>query len=141
MRYATTNIPGWYLCWGVALHKTRPDAVGFFVGDRELGHIHPSGHVDLPLPPPIGEALVRAGRVTHHRMTESGWYTHQIRGIPDMAEAEWLLALAHVLHTMRREGHTSEEVVEELRFLELDPALREALAVCEGCWSWGRDDH
>ncbi|MEM6931690.1 MAG: MATE family efflux transporter, partial [Myxococcota bacterium] len=89
---------------GVDLHRTRADAVGFFVGNRELGHIHPSGHLDLPLPPTIGDALVQAGKVHHHRLQDGGWYHHDLRTADDAREAQMLLQLAHALYEAATTG-------------------------------------
>lgn len=87
----------------ISLHRVRRDAVGFFAGERELGHIHPSGHLDLPLPLELGEQLVHDGRVEHHRHHEdAGWYTHPLHERRDVDEARQLLELAHALLTAVR---------------------------------------
>ena len=43
----------------VSLQKVRNDAVGFFMGDRELAHIHSYGRIDIPLPYEVGQNLIR----------------------------------------------------------------------------------
>ena len=74
------------------LHRVRNTAVGFYVGDRQLAHIHPSGHLDLPLPIELGEYLVGRGCVTHHRLHEdNGWYSHALQNEQDISEAQWLI--------------------------------------------------
>ncbi|CAN0462042.1 unnamed protein product, partial [Ectocarpus fasciculatus] len=92
----------------VSLRRIRSDAVGFFVGSRQLAHIHPSGHIDLPLPVEIGEALVAQGTVEHHRLHDSaGWYTHPLHDSQDVETAEWLLRLAHALYEIKQKGDTA----------------------------------
>lgn len=118
---------------GVELHRTRRNAVGFYVGDREVGHIHPSGHVDLPLPPPIGDLLVRRGELVHHRMAESGWYSHGLQTVEDTGFAEWVLSLATVLERMARVGE-DEAVREGLAELALDEELLGHVGACGERW-------
>ena len=100
---------------GVELHHTRGDAIGFFIGNRELGHLHASGHVDVPLPPGVGDCLVSEGLVTHHRMTESGWYSRQIEDDADCSAATDLLLLAVSLQRMCASGECHDPVIDELR--------------------------
>jgi len=115
----------------VSLEMVRLDAAGFFVGDRQIGHIHPSGHLDLPLPVELGELLVARGVVEHHRMHDSaGWYTHPLHDRRDIEEARWLLRLGHALVTACAEG--GDGVDAELAALELDDEVRAAFVVnCE----------
>lgn len=94
---------------GVSLHRVHRDAVGFYVGQRQLAHLHASGHLDLCLPPELGEALVREGRLDHHRLhDDAGWYTHPFHDSRQVTEAEWLLRLAHALHGLRATGLAAE---------------------------------
>ncbi len=112
----------------VQMQRIRRDAVGFFVGARQIGHIHPSGHVDLPLPRELGEALVRDGRLEHHRhRANMGWYTHRIEGPGDVKQAYWLLRLAHALYEVRRAGVGADEVAGQMADLGLEEASRVAL--------------
>ena len=79
--------------------------VGFFVGRRELAHIHPEGRIDLPLPIEIGENLVARGTVEHHPAhDDNGWYVHQIDDTRQVEETIWLLRLAHLLYEVSRRG-------------------------------------
>ncbi len=100
---------------GVELHHTRGDAVGFFVGNRELGHLHASGHVDVPLPPDVGDCLVAEGLVTPHRMTECGWYSRELNENVDCNAATDLLLLAVSLHRMCASGDCHDPLFEQLR--------------------------
>jgi len=40
----------------------------------------------------------------HHLHDDSAWYTHPFHDTREVAEAEWLLRLAHALHMLRRTG-------------------------------------
>ncbi len=107
----------------LTMHRVRRDAVGFFAGERELGHIHPSGHLDLPLPCELGEQLIKEGRVEHHRHhDDAGWYTHPLHERADVEQARGLLELAHALLTSVR---ARDEAVE----LEVSDAVRSAFQV------------
>lgn len=89
----------------VTLSKVRNGLVGFFVGERELAHIHPDGRLDLPLPIEVGENLTQRGVVTPHRQHEdNGWFSHSITSADEVDQAVWLLRLAHLLYEMSRRG-------------------------------------
>ena len=105
----------------VELHHVRDDAVGFYVGNRQLAHIHPSGHLDIPLPVEIGNVLVERNWLTHHRLHENnGWYSHKLCSEKDISEAQWLLQLAHALYEIKTRGVDAEITQAELAALELD---------------------
>lgn len=88
----------------VDVHLTRQRALGFFVGERELGHVHHRGQLDLAFPPEVRDQLVHEGKVDHHRIVhDSCWVTHRLEQVDDVAEAVWLLRLAHALHRLARE--------------------------------------
>jgi putative MATE family efflux protein len=119
----------------VELHQVRADAVGFFVGTRQIGHIHPSGHVDLPLPFDVGEVLVANGVVEPHRMHEgAGWYTHRLQDADDLDRAQWLLRLGHGLTRLFCHDPPTPEGRSDLDDLNLDDALRAALDRSKARW-------
>ncbi len=106
----------------VDVHPTRSRALGFFVGERELGHVHHAGHLDLAFPPEIREQLVREDKVDHHRIIhDSCWVTHRLEEESDVPEALWLLRLAHALYRLALEPGPAEE---ELKDLHLSDELR-----------------
>ena len=119
----------------VELHMIRRDAVGFFVGDRQVGHIHPSGHLDLPLPVEIGDELVQRGLVEHHRMHDSaGWYTHALLNRRDVSEANWLLRLGHLLTRLSDARGDEGAVLEELQSIEKDDLLAKQIHCAASRW-------
>ncbi len=119
----------------VELHMVRRDAAGFFVGNRQIGHIHPSGHLDLPLPLELGEELVRRRIVEHHRIHDSaGWYTHRLQNQCEIKQAEWLLRLGHLLVELCICEGDEGKVREELSAIEMDEVLEKSLHCCSARW-------
>jgi len=120
---------------GVAIHRIRGDAVGFFVGHRQLGHAHPSGHFDLPLPQELGDYMVEQGRVEHHRMQhQSGWFTHALHDTGDVIEAGQLIHLAHALYEIQARGPDDPLTRAELDALGLAESCRAALVLAASRW-------
>lgn len=88
----------------VDVHLTRQRALGFFVGARELGHVHHRGQLDLAFPPEVRDQLVRESKARHHRFVhDSCWVTHRLERVDDVAEAVWLLRLAHAIDRLAKE--------------------------------------
>ncbi len=63
---------------GVTVRPHRFGGVEFVVGERELGHIHPEGWVDLPFTRRIREMLLETGRAEPHRAGVTGWVSHPL---------------------------------------------------------------
>lgn len=100
---------------GMDVRRLKGGIVGFFVGRRELAHIHPEGRIDLPLPLEIGENLVVRGVVDHHpEHDDNGWYVHTMD--ESVGQTIWLLRLAHLLYAVSRRGEhdpiTQDEMTE-----------------------------
>jgi len=120
----------------VTVCPSRLNTVGFFVGKRELGHVHPAGHLDLALPPKLGDHLVAEGRLEHHRLHhDSAWYTHRLDDAHDVDEARWLLKLGRSLYDLRQRNADPEEVREGLKALGLSLEGAKVLAPCAAQWS------
>jgi Family of unknown function (DUF5519) len=77
--------------------ETAPHRFGgieFRVDRREIGHVHPSGMLDLPFPVRMRRDLVSAGRAeAHHMLPNTGWVTFRIRTEHDLPAAVDLLRL------------------------------------------------
>lgn len=74
------------------------DGVDFYVGDRELGHIHLDAVIHLATPPELGQLLVRHGlakRFPYGGSAYDGWVRYRIRSTPDAEHAAWLFRLAY----------------------------------------------
>jgi hypothetical protein len=66
---------------------TRVDGIDFYVGERELGHIHLDGELHLATDPSLGADLVAKGLVRSFRYAR-GWVSEKIDRIgPDSAIA------------------------------------------------------
>jgi Family of unknown function (DUF5519) len=65
---------------GVTLEEGRFGSTRFMLGRRELGHVHGSSILDLPLPKPLKSELIERGEAIPHRFTppESGWVTIEL---------------------------------------------------------------
>jgi hypothetical protein len=79
----------------------------FYVGRRQLGHLHDGGErgawADLPLPRRVRDELIEAGRArVHGAMPDSGWLTVPVRTSTDLENAIGVFRLAHDRATTKR---------------------------------------
>lgn len=82
---------------GVDLAPHRFGGTEFRVGEREFGHVHRGGLVDVTFARPIRDALIADGRTgEHHVVPESGWTSYAVRDADDLAGARWLLRLSYL---------------------------------------------
>jgi hypothetical protein len=65
----------------VELEEGRFGSTRFMVGRRELGHLHGSSTLDVPLPKRLKTELIERGEVEAHRFAPagSGWVTLHVR--------------------------------------------------------------
>ena len=63
---------------------TKPDGVDFYVGDRELGHLHLDGAIHLATSPGLGAALVADGLARPFRYGR-GWVCEDVGPIGPLA--------------------------------------------------------
>ena len=70
------------------------DGADFYVGQRELGHIHLYGEAHIALPRPLAEAVIAAKLERTFRWS-AAFVVKKIRNAADARDAEWLFALAH----------------------------------------------
>jgi hypothetical protein len=79
---------------GVHLTVHRFGGVGFSLGQRELGHLHGNGLLDLFTGRRLARELVAAGRAgPHHLFGDSAWVSFWVRSAADVSEATALLQL------------------------------------------------
>src|SRR3990170_2800390 len=72
----------------------------FYVGRRQLGHLHDVGErgafADIPLPRAVRDELIEAGRARpHSAVPDSGWLTVPVRTASDLAGAVEVFRLAY----------------------------------------------
>ena len=89
-RSLVEEISGWP---GVELAEGRFGSTRFMVGRRELGHLHGTHVLDMPLPPALKADLIERGEAMQHRFTrpESGWVTIEIEDDDGLNRAVALL--------------------------------------------------
>jgi Family of unknown function (DUF5519) len=79
---------------GVTIEGHRGGMIFFFVGRREIGHLHGNRMADFPFPVRIREELVAAGKADlHYVHPKSGWVTYYIQGEQDIPAIIELLRL------------------------------------------------
>jgi len=70
---------------GITVECLGGGMVFFYLGDREIGHLHGSRFADLPFPVRIRERLVASGKADlHYIHPQSGWVTCHIRRESDV---------------------------------------------------------
>ncbi|HYY32367.1 MAG TPA: luciferase family protein [Gaiellaceae bacterium] len=81
---------------GVSSAPHRFGGVAFFLGKREVGHLHGDRLADLPFPKPVRDELVESGRAKpHHVMPESGWVSFWIEGDDDLPRVLELFRMSY----------------------------------------------
>jgi hypothetical protein len=77
---------------GIRLRVHRLGGIEFTIGDRELGHIHGNGLLDVHLGREEAARCVREGRAEwHHVFGESAWVSYWVRSETDVPGAMILL--------------------------------------------------
>jgi hypothetical protein len=73
------------------------DGADFYVGDRELGHLHLDGEAHIPVSRVLRAPLVDAGlaRPFRYGSSASRWIELSIRTTTDAAHALWVFRLNH----------------------------------------------
>lgn len=79
----------WYL-----YDRTQVDGADFYVGARELGHIHLDGEIHLALTPGLAQRLIEAGLAAEFPWG-SDWVQAPIRTKVEARRAIWLFRLGY----------------------------------------------
>lgn len=126
---------------GVHLCRVRGRAVGIFVGDRELGHVHADGRLDMALPIEVGNNLVGRGLVEHHPLHEQdGWYRKRLTEADDIPRAVWLMQLARLLYLLSRRGEGEAVTRAELDAFVEGPKCAQCMVAAARRWQLEPDD-
>lgn len=81
---------------GVTDAPHRFGGVAFYLGRRELGHLHGDHLADFPVPMPLRDELVRAGRAQPHQfMPDGAGVSYHIDDAQDLPGALALFRLAY----------------------------------------------
>lgn len=101
-QFIRATVSGWD---GVTSHPHRFGGTEYRLGDREIGHVHGDGLVDIPFPTKVRNELVAAGRaVPHYVLPESGWVSFYIDAPEDVENAVALLRRSYDLASARKAG-------------------------------------
>jgi len=74
--------------------QTKVDGADFYVGERELGHIHLQGEAHIAVPKAVRDALVAAGLAAPFRWSQA-FVVYPIVKAADIAPAQALFQLAY----------------------------------------------
>ena len=77
---------------GVTSHAHRFGGTEYRLEQREIGHVHGDGLVDIPFPTKVRNEIVSAGQAQpHHVLPESGWVSVYLRKPEEVERAIGLL--------------------------------------------------
>jgi hypothetical protein len=79
--------------WQLA-DETIVDGADFYVGERELGHLHLYPEAHIAMPRPLHDAVIAAKLARPFRYSES-FVVHRVRTTADAHATEWLFRLAY----------------------------------------------
>jgi hypothetical protein len=87
------------LSWqGIEAHPHRFGGREYRLGTREIGHIHGSELVDVPLPKKVREEVIAAQLAEqHHILPDSGWVSIWLRSPEDVQNAIVVLEKSYEL--------------------------------------------
>lgn len=95
---------------GVTAHPHRFGGREYRLGNREIGHVHGDGLVDIPFPTKVRNEIVAAGEAApHHVLPESGWVSFYIRQPEDAERAIALLRRSYDLAVGQKAGARRRE--------------------------------
>ena len=104
VRGAGQRISATVSAWeGISAQPHRFGGTQYCLGNREIGHVHGDGLVDIPFPTRVRNELVAAGQaVPHHVLPESGWVSFYIREPDDTESAIALLRRSYDIAVEQR---------------------------------------
>ncbi|KAB1196292.1 MULTISPECIES: luciferase family protein [Haloferax] len=105
------HVSGWA---GVETVPHRFGGTEFLVADKEIGHVHDVGILDLAITKGVRDNLLEAGLASpHHVLPDSAWVSFSVTDAEDEVNARRLLRLAYLWRALalRRRG------------IEIDPSL------------------
>jgi predicted DNA-binding protein (MmcQ/YjbR family) len=108
---AAQSIKATLSAWeGMTTQSHRFGGTEYRLGNREIGHVHGDGLVDIPFPTRVRNELVDTGQVVpHHVLPESGWVSFYIREPEDIEKAIALLRRSYDLAVNQRADARARE--------------------------------
>jgi len=114
-------VAGWT---GVSVHPHRFGAREFRFRGVELGHLHRTGELDLPMSRGLRDELIARGMAAPHRwVPDSGLMTFRLAGDADLKHAVWLLRLAYLRQALKTAPDPADLFERERVRLGLTPTL------------------
>jgi len=102
-----TTVSAWD---GITAHAHRFGGTEYRLGDREIGHVHGDGLVDIPFPTKVRNEIVSAGQAQpHHVPPDSGWVSFYIRESEDIERAIALLRRSYEIAVSYRTRPRAQE--------------------------------
>ena len=94
-----SSIEAIVLSWdGVTAHPHRFGGREYRYFSREIGHIHGSEMVDVPLPVKVRDEVIAAGLAApHHLLPDTGWVSIYLHGEEDVQHATQVLERSYQL--------------------------------------------
>jgi hypothetical protein len=111
---------------GVSVRGHRFGGTEFCFGNAEIGHTHPGGIFDIPMPRPIRDALLEEGLAQQHRWApDSGWITFHIQNEKNLNHALWLARLSYLRYALKQSDDPQTLFERESASLSLSPRFAE----------------
>jgi hypothetical protein len=107
---------------GVTVGPHRFAGKEFCYGNAEIGHTHPGGIVDIPMPRAMHDALLEDNLAErHHWAPDSGWITYRVTNAPGLAHAIWLMRLSYLRYALKQSEEPQVLFERETQTLKLSP--------------------
>jgi hypothetical protein len=115
------QVSGWP---GVSVQPHRFGGVEFCFGNAEIGHLHPNGILDIPMPRGIHDVLLKEGLAERHRwLPDSGWITFPIRSGKELKHALWLARISYLRYALKASDNARVLFEAESKSLQLNASF------------------
>jgi Family of unknown function (DUF5519) len=106
---------------GVSVQPHGFGGVEFCFGNAEIGHLHPTGILDIPMPRAIHDVLLNESLAEQHRwLPNSGWITFHIRSEKELKRGLWLARISYLRYALKASDNPCALFEQESESLQLD---------------------
>lgn len=110
----------------VSIHPHRFGGIEFQLNEKEFGHIHNFGTMDILFGNKLREALVTDGLAKpHHIFPQTGWISYYFTGEKNIKNAVWLLRFSYLLNSLKQKTITTEQFESRLETLNVSSTIKE----------------
>jgi hypothetical protein len=100
----------------------------FSFRNAEIGHIHPDGTLDIPMPRAFHDVLLEEGLAEQHRwLPNSGWVTFRMRSEKELRHGLWLARISYLRYALKVSDDSRALFEREIESLRLDTRLARLL--------------